>query len=358
MNFTEIIFSPLAWLYGAVTDWRTNAYRTGKRKAYRLNGTVISVGNITVGGTGKTPMVLWIAEKLLAEGRHVGILTRGYRGANSTSGPSGNDAPSDTARGTDGAKTSDEVQMLKARLGERVRFGVGAKRHSHGKRLAADGVDWFVLDDGFQHLQLARDVDIVLVDATNPFGGGHLLPAGRLREPASALGRADLVVITRTSNAPGLERAIRQYTDSPIFYAQPKLDAIRYVEGGVLGDSIATNLAGKTFAFCGIGNPHSFLFTLRDTSVEIVGHRFFPDHHRYRNSDAAEIMFAARSAGATALICTEKDLYNLGSGFDGSIDLLCATISMALDHEDGFWHQILSIAAVKNSKDSAAPAAT
>ena len=358
MTFTEVILWPFAWLYGALTDWRTNAYRAGRRKSYRLNGTVISVGNLTVGGTGKTPMVLWIAQKLLAEGKHVGILTRGYRGATSASGTSGNDTANDTPSDAANAKTSDEVQMLKARLGDCVRFGVGANRYLQGSRLAADGVDWFVLDDGFQHLQLARDVNIVLIDATNPFGGGHLLPAGKLREPVSGLRRADLVVITRTSNAPGLERAIRQYTNVPIFYAQPKLDAIRYVEGGVLGDSIATNLAGKAFAFCGIGNPHSFLFTLRDTGVEIVGHRFFPDHHRYRNADAAEIMFAARSAGATALICTEKDLYNLGNGFDGSIDLLCATISMTIEHEDEFWHQIVSIANAKDPQDSVGQAAT
>jgi tetraacyldisaccharide 4'-kinase len=336
VKFPEVILWPFSLLYGVASRLRARAYRTGLLKPKRLEAIVISVGNLTVGGTGKTPVVLWIAQKLLAEGKQVGILTRGYRG----------DVVETDDSGTGGSASgsSDEVQLLKTRLGDRVRFGVGANRFQKGTELAANGVDWFVLDDGFQHLQLARDVDIVLVDATNAFGGGHLLPGGRLREPLSALARADLVVITRTSNAPGLERAIQRYTNSPIFYAQPRLDAIRYVEAGQLGGSIATDIAGKPFAFCGIGNPHSFLFTLRDSSIDLAGHQFFPDHHRYTKTDAAEIGFAARAAGATALICTEKDLYNLGDAFDGTIDLLCATISMTIEREDDFWHQTISIA--------------
>jgi tetraacyldisaccharide 4'-kinase len=344
VKFTEAVLWPFSILYGAVSHLRARAYRTGLLKSKRLGAIVISVGNLTVGGTGKTPMVLWIAEKLLAEGKHVGILTRGYRGDTVSA--------DDSATASVTASTSDEVQLLKNRLGNRARFGVGANRYEKGRELATSGIDWFVLDDGFQHLQLARDVDILLVDATNPFGGGHLLPGGRLREPLSALARADLVVITRTSNAPGLERAIQRYTSSPISYAQSRLDAIRYVEAGRLGDSVSTQVAGRAFAFCGIGNPHSFLFTLRDSGLELAGHIFFPDHHRYTKTDGAQIMRAARAAGANALICTEKDLYNLGDAFDGSIDLLCATISVAIEREDDFWHQILSIANSRVPKDS------
>jgi tetraacyldisaccharide 4'-kinase len=335
VKLTEMILWPFSILYGAVSHLRARAYRTGLLKPKRLDAIVISVGNLTVGGTGKTPMVLWIAEKLLAEGKHVGILTRGYRGEIVATDASG------TGEAT--SSTSDEVQLLQARLGDRVRFGIGANRFEKGAQLAVSGVDWFVLDDGFQHLQLARNVDIVLVDATNPFGGGHLLPGGRLREPMSALRRADLVVITRTSNAPGLERAIQRHTNAPIFYARPRLDAIRYVEAGRLSDSVAMDITGKLFAFCGIGNPHSFLFTLRDSGLEIVGHQFFTDHHRYTKMDAAQVILAARAVGATALICTEKDLYNLSDAFDGSIDLLCATISMMIERQDDFWHQIISI---------------
>ena len=109
---------------------------------------------------------------------------------------------------------------MKARLGERVAFGVGADRIARGRKLAQRGVNWFVLDDGFQHLQLARDVDIVMIDATNPFGGGHLLPAGRLREPKTALARADIMVLTRSIHSPAVEAAVRRDTNAPIFYAR------------------------------------------------------------------------------------------------------------------------------------------
>jgi tetraacyldisaccharide 4'-kinase len=338
---TELILSPFSLLYGALSHLRARAYRTGMLKSRRLDGTVISIGNLTVGGTGKTPMVLWIAERLLTEGKKVGILTRGYRGETVVG------AESDSAV----ASTSDEVRVLQNHLGDRVLFGVGPDRSRTGSLLSAHGIQWFVLDDGFQHLQLERDVDIVLIDASNPFGGGRLLPAGKLRESPRALARADLVVITRTSNAPGLERAIQRYTDSPIFYAQTKLAAIHFVEAGRLVDSIATDIAGKPFAFCGIGNPHSFLSTLRDSGIELAGHEFFPDHHRYTTTDMAQVVFAARAVGATALICTEKDLYNLGDAFDGSTDLLCATISMTIERADDFWHQVIAIANNKKAPE-------
>jgi len=340
VTVAELILSPFSWLYGAIAHLRARAYRTGMLKSQRLPGIVISVGNLTVGGTGKTPMVLWIAERLLAEGKTVGILTRGYRGETLISPASDSVA----------ASTSDEVRLLQSHLGQRVLFGIGSDRHRTGSLLAERGVEWFVLDDGFQHLQLDRDVNIVLVDASNPFGGGRLLPAGRLRESQGALARANLVVITRTSNAPGLERAIQRYTDSPIFYAQVSLNAIHYVEAGRLAGSITADLVGKPYAFCGIGNPHSFLFTLRDSGIELAGHEFFPDHHHYTSTDLAQVVFAARAAGATALICTEKDLYNLGDAFDGSLDLLCATISMNVERADDFWHQIISVANDKMPK--------
>ena len=185
MNIGQSLLWPLTLPYGAVSRLRARAYKKGLLRQQRLHGVVISVGNLTTGGTGKTPMVLWLAERLLAEGKKAGILTRGYRGETSLTG-----------------STSDEVQLLQRRLGDRVAFGIGADRFARGSELATRGIDWFILDDGFQHLQLARDVDIVLIDATNPFGGGHLLPAGRLREPKAAISRADIVVITRSGHAP------------------------------------------------------------------------------------------------------------------------------------------------------------
>jgi tetraacyldisaccharide 4'-kinase len=344
VRLSEVLLWPFSLLYGAAAHWRARAYRTGFLKSSRLPGVVISVGNLTVGGTGKTPMVLWIAEKLVGEGKSVGILTRGYRGE--PIAPNG----AKTEHGL--ANTSDEVRLLNGRLGNRVRFGVGANRFENGSKLASEGVNWFVLDDGFQHLQLARDIDIVLVDAMTPFGGGHLLPAGRLREPLRALARADIVVITRTESSPGIESAIRARSAAPIFYAQPRIDSIRRVEKGDLTAPVAENSTGSLFAFCAIGNPNGFIQTLREARLRIAGHEFFPDHHRYTNADADRILREALDSGAGDLICTEKDLYNLGGTLEGTPNLFCALISLKIQRESEFWHQIMSLANQRNPSDS------
>ena len=336
MTLTEIALWPFSLVYGAVTHLRVRAYRHGILKPRRLDGTVISVGNLTVGGTGKTPMVLWIAERLVTEGKSVGILTRGYHGHPSASGQKKVLAS--------GASTSDEVRMLQSRLGGRVAFGVGPDRYASGKQLAKRGVNWFVLDDGFQHLQLARDVNIVLIDATNPFGGGRLLPAGRLREPHSALARADIVVITRSSHAPAIESAIHHETDAPIFYARPRLDVIHSFTDGQIGGNVASSALGRLFAFCAIGNPQAFLADLRDWGLEIAGHKFFPDHHRFTDADDEGILRAANEAGATGLICTEKDLYNLHAIYYGKMPIFYCAISMQIDRENEFWSTVHDIA--------------
>jgi len=159
VTLKESLLWPLSLPYGLLALLRAGAYRKGILRQRRLPGVVISVGNLTVGGTGKTPMVLWIADRLLAEGKTVGILTRGYRGK--TVGVSAK--TSQTTGRPSVFSTSDEVQLLQSRLGERVLLGVGADRYKSGLALAEGGVNWFILDDGFEHLPLARNVDIVLI---------------------------------------------------------------------------------------------------------------------------------------------------------------------------------------------------
>ena len=342
MRPIDLTLWPVSFLYGAVNHLRARAYRTGLLKSRKLDdAAVISVGNLTVGGTGKTPMVLWIAQKLLAEGESVGILTRGYRGRPIPVTDA--DAESSTPE-TKIVNSSDEVQLLAARLGNRVRFGVGANRVENGLKLAAQGVNWFVLDDGFQHWHLERNVDIVLIDAMTPFGGGQLLPAGRLREPLTALARASIVVITRTESSPGIETTIRRYSPAPIFYAQPQIDSIRKIEAGRLAEPVSPGLPDRLFVFCAIGNPNGFIQTLTQSGVTIAGRKFFPDHHRFTRADAVQLLRAAQDSGATGLICTEKDLYNLSGSFGDESNLFCATISLKIQHQDDFWHQIISIA--------------
>src|SRR6184192_362214 len=153
----RILLYPLSILYGGIVRLRMRLYEQGWLKRKRLKGTVISVGNLTVGGTGKTPMVIWLAEKFLAEGKRVAILSRGYRGSNGT---------------------SDEVELMKFRLQGRVAFGVGENRFAEGRRLESQQpIDIFLLDDGFQHLQLARDLDLLLVDSSRPLRNQSLLPS-------------------------------------------------------------------------------------------------------------------------------------------------------------------------------------
>ena len=351
MTLKQSLLWPLSLPYGAAAHLRARAYRKGILKQQHLNGTVISVGNLTTGGTGKTPMVLAIVEHLLAEGKNVGVLTRGYRGEKIAPAAvhnlgTGMKSSATNARTTNIiTTTSDEVRLLQSRLGDRVQFGVGANRYEQGRELAKHGVHWFVLDDGFQHLQLARDVDIVLIDATNPFSGGRLLPAGRLREPRSALARADIIVITRSTRAPAIESAIRRDSAAPIFYARPKLDAIHSFADGQLGGAVAPDALPKLFAFCGIGNPAAFLNDLRAWGLDIVGHKLFPDHHRYTAADRQEILQQATKAGAGALICTEKDLYNLPATNKAKLMTFYCSISMQIDNSDDFWRTVLSTAA-------------
>jgi tetraacyldisaccharide 4'-kinase len=270
-------------------------------------------------------MVLWLAERFLAEGKKTGILTRGYRGETSLTG-----------------STSDEVQLLQRRLGDRVAFGIGADRFARGSELATRGIDWFILDDGFQHLQLARDVDIVLIDASNPFGGGHLLPAGRLREPKAAMSRADIVVITRSGHAPALEAAIRRESRAPIFYAGVRLESVMPSRIEDPLRQIADTQRKKLFAFCGIGNPPAFVANLREWGFQITAERFFPDHHRYTLEDIQVIESEALLAGADALICTEKDIFNLRNAQFRSFDVSYCRISLQMDRAEEFWQAIRS----------------
>lgn len=333
MNFKQTLVWPLTVPYGAATRLRARAYEAGLLRAKRLNACVISVGNLTVGGTGKTPMVLWIAQRLIAEAKSTAILTRGYRG---TVGPEG--------------ATSDEVQLMRARLGSQAQIGIGSDRYTRGAELVAKAVDWFVLDDGFQHLQLARDVNIVLIDAMNPFGGGRLLPAGFMREPKSALKRADIVVITRSSRAPAIEAVVRRETNAPIFYARPWLDSVRSINGPEPGGEVVDARKRKWFAFCGVGNPAAFVADLRDWGFQICGPRFFRDHHRYAQSEIDQLAKQAQAAGADGLVCTEKDRFNLAHVRSFPLPAAYCRITMQVDRAEDFWSEVKTVAAISRSK--------
>ena len=317
------LLRPVSVVYSLIVRAKAWCYARGIFRARKLPGTVISVGNLTVGGTGKTPVVLAIAERLAQEGKRAAILTRGYRGtANS---------------GTGGVPQSDEVALLRERLAGTVQLGVGADRYESGTVLARHGVKWFVLDDGFQHLKLSRDVDIVLVDATDPFGGGLVLPAGRLREPLSALRRADIVVVTRSVQAPSpaVESIIRRHTNSPIFYSSMRLESVLRVPGLQVALPPQDWRKARFLAFCGIGNPAAFFEDLRTWGFQIVQQRSFADHHLYTAEDAAQLGQSAKSCNADALLCTEKDVWNLRNVQFTALPVYSCRISVGLP--EGFW---------------------
>ena len=285
----RVLLWPLSLLYGRIARFRVWLYDKQILKQKHLSKPVISIGNLTVGGTGKTPMVIWLAERLLAEGHRVGILSRGYKG---TTG------------------TSDEIELMKFRLRDRALFGVGPDRFALGKRLESR-VDIFLLDDGFQHLGLARDLNILLIDASQPLARQTLLPTGRLREPLSAMTRADVLVFTRTETVAGSNAAIEKLQDFPVFSASTRLLGFRRLGADTQTLSPGQIGSGPFYGFCGIGNPRAFFQDLQNWNVPLADRCEFPDHHCYDSRDVRELEEAAGRAGATALLTTEKDAENL-----------------------------------------------
>ena len=310
----RLLFWPLSVLYGRIARARASLYARGTLKPKRLNHPVISVGNLTVGGTGKTPMVIWLAERFLTEGKRVAILSRGYKGSGGT---------------------SDEVELMRDRLRNRVLFGVGPDRFANGKQLEPN-VDLFLLDDGFQHLQLSRDVDILLMDASQPLARQVMLPTGRLREPISAMARADILVFTRAETVPGTSAAIERFQNYPVFSAATRLLGFRRFASS--NQTLPTEEIGPGpfYAFCGIGNPKAFFRDLQNWGLPLASQCEFPDHHRYDRRDVSELCSAARQSGAQALLTTEKDLQNLAGVTFSEIPVYAAVIEFELAKEPVF----------------------
>ena len=260
--------------------------------------------NLTLGGTGKTPLVIWIAQTLKAQGGNPAILSRGYGGG----AQKGVHVVSDGERVLLSAEQAgDEPVMLAERL-KTVAVLTGADRYATGRH-AIDrlGADTLILDDGFQRLDLARDANLLLFDEKRPLGNGHLFPAGVLREPVQALRRADLVILTRCSkndSFPVLEGVLPE--GLPVVRTALKLSGFvrlgtgRWAAPGFLKDK-------PVAAFCGIANPKDFNNTLTAAGARIVWSRAYRDHHGYTASDLAFIGSAAKKAGAECLVVSEKD---------------------------------------------------
>lgn len=302
----SLILPPLSVLYGAVTRTRLSLYRRGTFHSTKLDRPVISVGNITAGGTGKTPLVEWVSRTLAAPGKKVCILTRGYGRDNADRMVFVSDGQTVFSNPTE---AGDEPFLLATNLVGKAAVISSADRVAAGNEAIRHfDTDCFVLDDGFQHLRLERDLNIVTIDATNPWGGGHLLPYGRLREPLSSLSRAECIVITRSdqvNNLKALRTEIRKFAPGvPIFQSRMNTSRIVSLDGS------SKPLVPPVAAFCAIGNPRSFFDAITD---QVVLQKAFPDHHRYSQSDIDSLIDAARRAGANSLVTTAKDAVKLRS---------------------------------------------
>jgi len=308
--------SVLAAAYGLGCAARRTLYAWGLLMCRDLDACVISVGNLTAGGTGKTPFVVWLGQWLQERGLRVAILSRGY---------------GQKARGGE----SDETLLFRQRLPE-VPHLVGANRYASGLRAIAEHrAECLVLDDGFQHVALGRDLDIVLVDALLPFGYGYLLPRGLLREPVRALRRADLVVLTRCDLATEAEvnsvalRVRELARGCPIVRAEHRPVSFRR-HGTREVRPLAWVQGRKVFAFSALGNPEALPRTLRALGAELLHHEPFRDHHLYTAADLEALARQAERAGAEAVVTTEKDAVKIAAFPQGGPALHVLAVEFAV----------------------------
>ncbi len=301
------LLSPAGWLYGRITEVRNFLYDRNVFRAADLGKRTISIGNITAGGTGKTPVVAKVAEMLLDEGEKVCILTRGYGRAEPRNRVLVSDGNSILA---DAVSAGDEPFEIAEKLSGKAVIVADAARTAAAKwALEQCDVSVFLLDDGFQHRQVKRDLDVVLIDLTDPFGSG-MLPAGELREPLRNLRRVDAFILTRCDLAKSereTTRVIREHNMiAPIFTSHNSVKRIRRMNGDECGSP-----SDPVFAFCGIGNPDNFLATLENTGITIAAARRYRDHHRYTKRDIDSLIEEAAANDAKGLITTHKDSVKL-----------------------------------------------
>jgi tetraacyldisaccharide 4'-kinase len=326
---------PLVVAFRASVALRALAYRRGWLRVRRLNCPVISVGNLSVGGTGKTPFVVFLAETLLRLGWKPSILSRGY-GRRSGEGPIALEPGA--GRAPDPRVVGDEPALLARRLPE-VPLVIAADRYRAG--LMAEerfGVNVHLLDDGFQHLALARELDIVLLDLTRNYSTAALLPAGSLREPLAALARAQIVVLTRAELADPLplENELRRLNpDLKIFRSRTRLEKfVDAASGNVL--AMASVVGKPVCAFCGIGNPSAFFGDLRKWGLAPVVERVFPDHHPYSEQELGALSRQATEIGAATLLTTEKDVMNFPRGWRSDFPVLACVVEVEVEPSTAF----------------------
>ena len=315
-----MIRSILAAVYSCIVRLRLNLYASGLKKTGKLDTPVISIGNITLGGTGKTPFTIYICRLLQGEGFRPAVLSRGYRGT----AEKRNLLVSNGKEAFCSAEESGDEPRLMADNLPGVPVAVGGRRQDSARLCLADpslDPDLFILDDGFQHIQLQRDINIVLVDATSPFGGERVIPDGILREPLSSLKRADAFVVTRAHQAEEalemIASRLKEYNPSaPVFFFSHRLADFRIVRETASGSDNAERPGHsppgtKAFVLAAIGNPLQFIKDLENLGLQISGRVLMRDHHPFSQHELDLTMEEFRESGAEFIITTEKDAIRL-----------------------------------------------
>jgi tetraacyldisaccharide 4'-kinase len=329
---------PLSPIYSFVMANRSSLYQKGFFRQHKLEVPVISVGNLVLGGTGKTPLVHYIAKLLQQQNKKPAILSRGYKGA--ASGKI--NIVSDTTEILMNADhAGDEPRLLAEKLpGMPVITG---KKRSITGRFAIDsyGVDCLILDDGFQHMSLKRDIDLVLFNAQKLLGNGRVLPGGDLREPLSALKRADAFIISGVDTplddkvAQFIEFLHDSFPDKPAFTGSYLPDETLSRTYSGKNDTLSLSESRKipVYGFCGIAQPESFQNILKKSNMNLTGFQSFEDHYHYSLDDIESLYSTGLSSGAQALITTEKDLVKIRDLSPRDFPLLTLSLRLKMDND-------------------------
>ncbi len=312
--------------YGWAVRTRNRLYQAGCLRAEKAPVPVVSVGNLTLGGTGKTPCVEYVARFFRQHDVRVAILSRGYGAA---------------------AGRNDEALVLEENLPD-VPHLQGADRAELARTAAVElESEVLVLDDGFQHRRLARELDVVLVDVTNPWGHGHLFPRGLLREPRSSLGRAGAIVLTRCDQTDPGRLAEVSHEVKRLAPGIPVVESTHHPDELVNEEGTAPveQIRGRSVAaFCGIGNPDAFRQTLGEVGAEVVAFRPFPDHHAYTRDDVEALRSWAGAQPADAVVTTQKDMVKLRLARLGGRPLWAVRIRLQLrSGKEAFDRKLLKV---------------
>lgn len=345
--WVKVILFPLYFLsfpYGGAVRIKTLLYSKGLFHSKRLPCPVISVGNITAGGTGKTPLVITLAKGLMDRGISVAVLSRGYKGKGSFE-----PLVSDGKIVLLSPEESGDEPFLMANALKGIPVLIGKDRFANGQlalqRFKIRGV---LLDDGYQHLRLHRDLNILLIDSQIGFGDHHLLPRGILREPLGHLHRADLFLLTKVEdpeNCHPLEKLLREiHPSSPVFHSH-------YEPQGLIGsdgewEELSSLKGKKVLAVSGIANPDYFSSLIKKCGMDIVREMTFPDHHRFTSKDLMAI--EKESKEADWIVTTEKDMVKLKNMRTVHPPLVALRIEMKIWEEEEFYKRVMEIFSIKS----------